>query len=265
MDIACVKAPEPGKSLQSPQEQSAFIGAQSLSRDTGRQKSIPKPIACLVEPKDRSLTCRFYPKAPPDNPEGIEPEGIEEAQVLLGRLAQGDSAAFWGLWDDHQKYLYDVCLRNMRGVPEDAEEALSRVMFRAWGKLPNYASEITNIKAWLIKLTYNLCMDIHRERKRQVLGIKSVEDKALADSWPASSIIQSPEQALLSGEMYAHINSAIDSLPNNLREPFNLRFFEQMPYQEIAKVLTLSIVNVRKRIQKARAILRQRLNDYHDK
>lgn len=260
MDIACVKASEPGKRLQNPQEQSAFVGAQSHSIDMGKQKSVPKPIACLVEPKDRTLTSRFYCKASLDNQ-----KDIEEAQILLGRLAQGDSAAFWGIWGDHQKYLYDVCLRNMRGVPEDAEEALSRVMFRAWGKLPNYASEITNIKAWLIKLTYNLCMDIHRERKRQVLGVKSVEDIAMADNWPASSIIQSPEQALLSGEMYACINSAINSLPSNLREPFNMRFFEQMPYQEIAKVLTLSIVNVRKRIQKARAILRERLNDYHDK
>lgn len=232
MDIACVEASEPGKVIQTPQ-----------------------PIACLVEPKE--LAGRFYPATPLENL-----DGVEEAQILLGRLAEGDSAAFWGLWGDHQKYLYDVCLRNMRGVPEDAEEALSRVMFRAWGKLPNYAGEITNVKAWLIKLTYNLCMDIHRERKRQLWGVNSVED---IDNWPASSIIQSPEQALLSGEMYYHINSAIDSLPNNLREPFNLRFFEQMPYQEIATVLTLSTVNVRKRIQKARAILRERLSDYRDK
>lgn len=260
MDIACVKALEPGKSLQSPQEQSAFVSAQPHLIDVGKQKNVPKPIACLVEPKDRSFAGRFYTKAPLENQ-----EDIKGAEILLGRLAQGDSAAFWGLWDDHQKYLYDVCLRNMRGVPEDAEEALSRVMFRAWGKLPCYASEITNIKAWLIKLTYNLCMDIHRERKRQVRGVSSVEDIVTADSWHASSIIQSPEQALLTGEMYAYINSAIDSLPRNLREPFNLRFFEQMPYQEIAKALTLSIVNVRKRIQKARAILRERLNDYNDK
>jgi len=54
----------------------------------------------------------------------------------------------------------------MGGNPIDAEDALSRAMLKAWEKVQQFAGEIANLKAWLTRLTHNLCVDIHRERSR---------------------------------------------------------------------------------------------------
>lgn len=80
---------------------------------------------------------------------------------------------FWQQWQQYQDYLYRCCIKWMGGNPTDAEDALSRAMLKAWEKVQKYAGEIANFKAWLVTLTRNLCVDIHRERSR---GANRVED-----------------------------------------------------------------------------------------
>ena len=60
----------------------------------------------------------------------------EEVRRLLRSLSDGNMSAFWTLWDAYKVHLYHVCLCQMDGVREDAEDALSRSMLRALEKLP---------------------------------------------------------------------------------------------------------------------------------
>lgn len=186
-----------------------------------------------------------------------------EEKKMLSYLSQGDDRAFWALWEDHKSHLFALCLRQMGGIREDAEDALSRAMLKAWDSLPYCASNITNLRAWLNRLVYNLCVDIHRERKRRSVRAIAIEEIAADDGWMVKNS-ESPEDALFHREMFGYVRGTIESLPDRLREPFVLRFFHEMPYPDIAQQLTLSPDNVRKRIQQARAILRQKLDGYAD-
>ena len=149
----------------------------------------------------------------------------------------------------------------MGGVREDAEDALSRAMLRALDKLQHIGPRIENIRAWLTRLTVNLCADVHRERKRRTRRLEHIDDvlPSLGEGLPAD--IDSPEDALLIRETYVCVCDAVNDLPDRLREPFALRFFQEMAYIDIAERLILTNQNVRKRIQQARAILKQRLHD----
>lgn len=189
-----------------------------------------------------------------------ETQTEEEERMLLRRLDQGDSTAFWKLWERHQDYLYGCCLRWVGGNREDAEDALSSASIKAWNRLPDYVRKITNLKGWLIRLTHNFCMDIHRERERRVGLFQHIENIAEADR--EAYVQESSEDVLLRREMCEYIRRAIDSLPPRLREPFILRFYQEMPYRDIAVQLALSIENVRKRIQQARAFLEEQLSKY---
>ena len=191
---------------------------------------------------------------------GVEPEIDSEDLLLLSKLSLGDSPTFWKLWGRHQDYLYGCCLEWMKGNRWEAEEALSEAMLKAWDKLPKYAETITNIKAWLARLTHNLCMDMHRERKRGARRMESIE--AIADSETTACSFDSPDAAILRREMAAYIRQGIESLPPRLRAPFMLRFCQENSYPAIAKQLGLSENNIRKRIQQARAIMQQQLSQY---
>ncbi|MEQ8963637.1 MAG: RNA polymerase sigma factor [Coleofasciculus sp. C2-GNP5-27] len=169
--------------------------------------------------------------------------------------------AFWQQWQQNRDYLYRCSLKWMGGNPIDAEEALSRAMLKAWNKLPNYAEKITNFRAWLTRLIHNLCIDIHRERRRKAMQMKSIEEVATQDTEVISGW-DSPELALLHHELGQYIRRAIDTLPSRLRTPFVLRYYRQISYQEIAQQLAISLDNVYKRIQQARDILQKRLSRY---
>lgn len=170
--------------------------------------------------------------------------------------------AFWQLWQQNRDDLYRCCLRWMGGNPTDAEEVLSRAMLKAWDKLPDYAEKITNLRAWITRLTHNLCIDIHRERRRKAMQIEDIEEVAATGNSAFISSLNSPEEALLHHELGQYIRRAIDTLPSRLRNPFILRYCHQISYQDIAQKLALSLNNVYKRIQQAREILQKRLSRY---
>jgi RNA polymerase sigma factor (sigma-70 family) len=186
----------------------------------------------------------------------------EEARILLTALAQGDSEAFWRLWVGYHDYLYRLCLRQMGGNREEAEDALSKAMVKAWYCLPDYAAKINDLRAWLTRLILNLCVDIHRHRNRYARGVVSIEEMRLADEEDITQVFESPEQALLGKEMRLYLANAIDDLPTVLRRTSVLYFIQEMSYRDIADYLALSIENTRKRIQQARAILREKLRMY---
>jgi len=183
-----------------------------------------------------------------------------DEQILLKRLSQGDKRAFWQLWILHQDYLYSCCQTWMGGNQVEAEEALSRARQKSWEKMPFFADSITYPKAWLARLTHNICIDIHRERKKGAKGVENIENISEDEEIGGSS--ESPEAAMLRQETSQHIRRAINSLPAKLRDASILLWYEEMPYRDIAKKLALSENNVRKRIQLAREILQKQLHNY---
>jgi RNA polymerase sigma-70 factor (ECF subfamily) len=177
---------------------------------------------------------------------------------LVRRLTDGDSTALWQLWQRYQEELRRHCRRWMGGRAHDAEDALSTAMLKTWELLPGQASGLADVRAWLLRLTYNVCMDFHRERQRRARLLHGLgEPDGPASEWSAGR--HSPEEALLRRELSSCLRHAIHDLPPRLRQPVLLRFFREMPHRDIAEQLELRPENVRKRLQYARGILGSRL------
>ena len=187
-------------------------------------------------------------------------EKLSEKQ-LLEQLSQGDLPAFWQLWMPYQKDLYHQCLSWMHGDVTEAQDALSQAMLKASGQLSHHAKNITDLKAWLIRFTHNVCIDIYRERRRRAVEIDDFD--AIAEQLEdIFTVVTSPVSAVLNFELGTAIQEAIDTLPLRLRSPFVMRFEQEISYLEIAQQLDISIENVYKRISQARTILKACLNLY---
>ena len=172
------------------------------------------------------------------------------------------STKFWQQWEQHRDYLYRCCLKWMDGNATNAEEVLSRAMLKAFEKSRDCTDAITNLKAWLTRLTYNLCMDIHRENKRLRDRVESWEIIIEKGEEELPFLSHSPESVALGCELATTIHSAIEDLPALLREPFILHFIEEKSYREIVQKLGISYDNLRKRISQAREILQKSLTKY---
>ncbi len=188
-----------------------------------------------------------------------EDEAAREERELIQRLSQGDTTAFWGIWQLYQDNMFfRYCLRWMSGNYEDAEDALSNASMKAWKGFQISACDITNVKGWLVRLLHNHCIDMRRARERRVRSILLVEDID-GVSEKTAAVQESAEDVVLRREMNLCIHRAIDGLPPRLREPSRLRFFDELPYRDIASQLNLTPENVRKRLQQARALLQASL------
>jgi len=179
-------------------------------------------------------------------------------RALLDSLGDGDETAFWTLWEQYQRHLYAVCLRQMNGAHFDAADAVSRSMLVAQAKLPAYAAHIENLEAWLTRLTCNICLDMHRERQRALQGRVSLDETITGDE-PALSCSHSPEDDYLACEVRKIVALAIGELPTALRDAAQLRFVQETSYPVMARMLSITVENARKRVQQARAILRDRI------
>lgn len=172
------------------------------------------------------------------------------------------NSAFWQQWQKYRNDLYNFCLKCMNGNVTEAEEALSRAMLKAWEKLQNYTGQIVNIKAWLTRLTHNICVDIHREHSRRAKSLENIELYASDEQQEKFFFDNTKETDLEINEKKTLICQAIHNLPSRLRETFILHFYRELSYQEIAQQQNISYQNVCKRISQARAILREELRDY---
>jgi RNA polymerase sigma-70 factor (ECF subfamily) len=184
-----------------------------------------------------------------------EEDGEESEHRLLVRVADG--AALWELWERHRADLYRLCVRWMNGRIEDAQDACSNTLLKIRDLLPADVAGLTNPGAWLARVAFNVCMDLHRDRGRRARLEGSALSPETSDEHPDA--LPTPEEALLQEEMCTRVRHAVDHLPASLRQPVLLRFFGSLTHQDIATLLSLNECSVRKRIQYAREILARRL------
>jgi RNA polymerase sigma-70 factor (ECF subfamily) len=172
-------------------------------------------------------------------------------QRLLDALAAGNHAAFWPLWDLYKGHLYHVCLWQMDGVREDAEDALSRSMLRALDKLPRMCGRIQNVGAWLSRLTVNLCVDMHREQKRDARRLENIDDVLPAAGEVLQADADSPETVFLHREAIDYVCDVINDC-RRASASVRAAFLPGDGVLRHRRALILTTENVRKRIQQAR-------------
>ena len=172
-------------------------------------------------------------------------------------ITQNNDSYFWQLWLSHQNYLYRCCLRWMGYNVMDAEDALALAMWKAYGKLSHHADQIRQVRSWLTKLCYRVCLDLRRS-VRSGINLEDLENEI---PMPDRS---SPYQYAIALETEETLNQAMQKLPFLLRQAFILRCIEELSYPEIAQRLEITEANARKRVEQARAKLKKSLKSEFD-
>lgn len=180
---------------------------------------------------------------------------INEQQIITTQSSIRPSLYFWSVWTQHQTYLLQRCRYWMGGNQANAEDALSQAMLKAWERWP--ASQLRDPRAWLIRLTHNHCVDLHRKSGRQAISTDQIETATSAETK-----IHVPEETILQDELKQVLHKEIHNLPSKLQIAVSLYYLQERTTQEIAQQLSISENNVHKRLQKARARLRPRLDQY---
>ncbi len=176
-------------------------------------------------------------------PQSAELDWIEAAQ-------RGDHGAFARLVDTYKQPVYNIAYRMLRNAAE-AEDATQEVFLRAYLKLASYDRE-RKFSSWLLSIASNYCIDVLRRRRATLVPLED-EEFVLPSREPG------PEQSALEGEQRAIIARAIDALPPAYRLPTILRYYYDLPYEEIERITGLTESTVKTRLHRARRMIKDLL------
>jgi RNA polymerase sigma-70 factor (ECF subfamily) len=145
--------------------------------------------------------------------------------------------------------LYRFALRIV-GDSFTAEDVVQEVMIKVWKKR-EYFETIDNKEAWCMTLTKNLAIDKTRSKHKRNVGLEvayAVNDNA-AD----------PYQATASEDSMSKIRELMEALPEKQRMVIHLRDIEEMSYDEISEITSLTTGQVKINLHRARKTLRSQL------
>lgn len=180
-------------------------------------------------------------------------------QQLVERVQRGDKKAFELLVSKYQRKLMRLVCRLVHDQAE-AEDVVQEAFIKAYRALPNFRGE-SAFYTWLYRIGVNTAKNhlVTQGRRAPTSTEADIEEAETFVDADGLRDINTPESLLASKQIAETVNSAMSSLPEELRNAITLREIEGLSYDEIAEVMLCPIGTVRSRIFRAREAIAEKL------
>lgn len=159
----------------------------------------------------------------------MQPDDIE----LLNRFRQPGQKekAFTDIIKKYQEKLY-WHIRRMVIDHEDTNDILQNMFIKVWKSLENFRED-SQLYTWLYRIATNECLTFLEQRKRRASVSLGDADTGLYNKIKA-------DEGFDINKLEWKLQVAIQQLPEKQRLVFNLRYYDEMPYEQMSKVLDTS-------------------------
>jgi RNA polymerase sigma-70 factor (ECF subfamily) len=156
-------------------------------------------------------------------------------QELVRLFHEGETrGAFTVLVERYQKRIYFAARKMVLGDHDEADEIAQETFVKAYDALKNFRGE-AQVYTWLYRIMMNAV--IQRSRKKKTRPMIDVTD--------FTDILESPDtnphEQMQRSETTRLIEEAIETLPPKQQRVFIMRFYEELPYEEIAAIVGTSV------------------------
>ena len=180
----------------------------------------------------------------------------------MERLAAGQDAALNDLMERHATPVFHFLCR-MVGNEDDANDLAQETFVRVFRSRASFRTD-GKFSTWLFTIAANLARNHFRWRSRHPnisLEAETGETEQTLDSTlPAND--PAPNEQALAAERAATVRTAVNKLPEDLREAIVLCEWEELSVSEAAAILETTPKAVESRLYRARQILRERLKNW---
>ena len=139
--------------------------------------------------------------------------------------------AFTSIIKKYQEKLY-WHVRRMVIDHEDANDVLQNVFLRVWNGLENFRED-SQLYTWLYRIATNECLTYIEQQKKRASVPLDVTESGLSNKIKADSHFDA-------NRLEWKLQLAIQQLPEKQRIVFNLRYYDEMPYEEMSRILETS-------------------------
>lgn len=193
------------------------------------------------------------------------PDDANDINVeLMLRVKTGGKQAeeaFHQLVELHQNAVIGTVAK-MLGNASESEDIAQQVFIRLWKSAPRYEVK-AKFTTFLYTITRNLVFnETKRKQRKKEHSLEQQEENSFTQL--EDKVATCPDQEILQAELKSEVDKAIHALPEKQRLAVILRRYENMPYEQIADVLELSVSAVKSQLFRARNSLRESLSPYLD-
>jgi len=187
-----------------------------------------------------------------------------EDLLWVRKARKGNNKAFEKLVLKYQKRIYFL-VRKIILDHDETNDIVQDTFVKAYSNLHQFDEQFS-FYPWLHRIAINTTLNFQTKRARKKTSFVNPDDDEVKQ---VAKTDDNPLEQVIETEFKQKISEALQRLPFDQRIIFMLRTSEQLSYEEISKQLDISIGTVMSRLSRARAklkeLLQQYLSDHHIK
>ena len=160
---------------------------------------------------------------------------IEEKLIQQLRNPATREQAFTLLVSEYQEQLYWQ-IRRMVTSHQDADDVLQNVFIKAWQGLDSFRAE-SRLSTWLFRIAYNETLNFLQYNSRNSISLSICE----SDDEGNMKIDLESDPYFDGDKAERQLQEAIAQLPPKQRQVFNMKYFQEMKYEDMSDILGTSI------------------------
>jgi RNA polymerase sigma-70 factor (ECF subfamily) len=178
---------------------------------------------------------------------------------IIELLRSNNPQGFRELFDSHILLVYNVCLRILSNKA-DAEDVAQEVFFEAYKSLKSFRFD-SKISTWLYRIAVNRSLNHQRKKKLERWFSLDFyfEDDNVKDFDPSGPVEERADHIMEKKDTERIVLDAINSLPQHQRVATLLHRYEELSYEDIARIMGVSVASVESRLHRAKQSLAKKL------
>ena len=187
----------------------------------------------------------------------LSDKALKDYQLVRNAIDSGDQKAYAELMSRYKDSIYFMLLK-MVNNRDDADDLTIEAFGKAFKNIKQYTPDYA-FSTWLFKIATNNCIDFIRKKRKQTFSI----DKGLEtdDGGELTIDIKSnqpdPEENMMKKQKVMMMKDVVDKLKPRYRRLVELRYYQELSYEEIAVELNLPLGTVKAQLFRAREFLYQ--------
>jgi RNA polymerase sigma-70 factor (ECF subfamily) len=179
---------------------------------------------------------------------------------IISRVLAGEKELYAIVVRRYNQRLYRVA-KSIINDESDVEETMQVAYIKAYENLGKFENR-SLFSTWLTRILINECLQIKKRKQTLSMNDDIIENEI--NKHPNSKVL-TPAMSVINAELKTILEKAIGQLPDKYRTVFVMRELEQLSVAETQECLNLSEANVKVRLNRAKAILRNSLTSLYAK
>jgi RNA polymerase sigma factor (sigma-70 family) len=178
-------------------------------------------------------------------------------ELVKDALENGNQRAYAQLMERYRDSVYFMLLKMVKNR-DDADDLTIEAFGKAFKRLEQYSPQFA-FSTWLFKIATNNTIDFLRKQKNNTYSIdKAFEgDDGSEMMFEIKSDALTPEEKIIRKEKLKHMRFVVEKLKPRYRQLIELRYFEELSYDEIAAKLEMPLGTVKAQLFRAKDLLQE--------